>query len=114
MVRPKNFGFNTETAESNSFQSDIVIERAATKAQIEFDNMIDVLRSKDIVVKVFEDLDEALPDSVFPNNWISHIPGGSLIIYPMLTPNRRTEVRPDIIDWCNDNLQPTEIIDFDR
>lgn len=114
MVRPRHFGFNQETAASNAFQTNTVLEDVNTKAKIEFDNMVDVLNSKDIEVKVFDDLDVALPDAVFPNNWISHIPGGSLIIYPMLTPNRRAEVRADIIDWCNKTLQPTSIIDLSQ
>ena len=112
MVRPKHFGFNQETASSNAFQTYTVVAYVVSKAQTEFDKMVDVLQLKYIEVKVFEDSDQPLPDSVFPNNWISHIPGGSLIIYPMYTANRRAEVRSDIIEWCNETLNPTDIMDL--
>ncbi|MBD3636725.1 MAG: amidinotransferase [Crocinitomicaceae bacterium] len=112
MVRPKHFGFNPETAQSNSFQQKIDVKDVVSKAQGEFDEMVNVLRSKHIEVKVFEDQEIVVPDAVFPNNWISHQPDGKLIVYPMLTPNRRAEVRSDIIDWCVNTLHPSELIDL--
>ena len=113
MVRPANFGFNQETAASNSFQNNLEIENVSAKAQAEFDKAVEILRSKKIALKIFEDLpDRILTDSVFPNNWISHNPNGPLVIYPMLSEVRRAEVRSDIIDWCNENLHPESIIDL--
>jgi hypothetical protein len=112
MIRPKHFGFNHETAASNSFQNNALIQDISAKAQVEFDLMVAVLESANISVKVFEDLDVELPDSIFPNNWISHIPYGPLVVYPMYTLNRRAEVRSDIIEWCKARLSPTSIIDI--
>ena len=36
----------------------------------------------------------ALPDEVFPNNWLSLHADGTAVLYPMLAPNRRRERRP--------------------
>ena len=33
------------------------------------------------------------PDAVFPNNWVSFHADGTLVLYPMLAPNRRLERR---------------------
>ncbi|UKN01540.1 arginine deiminase-related protein [Paracrocinitomix mangrovi] len=112
MVRPKSFGFNSETAHTNLFQHQFDIENTAELAKKEFDLMVEKLKENNIGVVVFEDLEEGLPDSVFPNNWISHFPDGTLAIYPMLTPNRRAEVRKDIIDWCKLNLPHQKLIDL--
>jgi hypothetical protein len=58
----------------------------------EFDTMVDVLRSNDIDVIVVEDTDQPeKPDAIFPNNWISFHPDGSVVLYPMLAENRRAE-----------------------
>ena len=36
------------------------------------------------------------PDALFPNNWISTHADGTVALYPMFAPNRRTERREDI------------------
>lgn len=112
MIRPNNFGFNRETAESNTFQKDLEIADLSIKAQNEFDQMADVLQSKGIALRIFEDQEIALPDAVFSNNWISHLPTGQLCIYPMFTANRRAEVRMDIVEWCRLELDVDTIIDL--
>ncbi|MCB9224708.1 MAG: arginine deiminase-related protein [Crocinitomicaceae bacterium] len=111
MIRPKHFGFNEQTAGSNSFQHQSS-DDVSIIAQQEFDGMVEVLRSKEIDVKVFEDQEIVLPDSVFPNNWISNFPKEALVIYPMLTPNRRDEVREDVIEWALQALMLDEFIDL--
>jgi hypothetical protein len=40
----------------------------------------------------------AKPDAVFPNNWVSFHLDGTVALYPMLAPNRRSERREDIIE----------------
>ena len=112
MIRPNNFGFNRETAESNTFQKDLEIADLSKKAQNEFDRMVDTLQSKGIALEVFEDQKIALPDAVFSNNWISHLPSGQLCLYPMFTANRRAEVRMDIVEWCRNVLEANAIIDL--
>ena len=100
MVRPAAFGFNLETAASNSFQQELkgsadeILERAIE----EFDNAVHVLRSNDIGVYIVEDtLVPTKPDAVFPNNWISFHPNGTLILYPMEALNRRCERRLEVV-----------------
>jgi len=92
MVKPKHFGFNRQTAETNTFQknkpsmSDIHL--SAIK---EFTNAVNQLVSKGIDVIVFESEDAEAPDAVFPNNWFSSHHDGTLVLYPMYASNRRRE-----------------------
>lgn len=98
MIRPSSFGFNSQTARSNSFQKahDNSIN-VSEKAIDEFNEMVNNLRRENLEVIVFDDLQKGLPDSVFSNNWIAHLPDKSLTIFPMYTQNRREEVRFDIV-----------------
>lgn len=64
----------------------------------EFDTAVELLRSKGINVIVFDktattsDLDDIVtPDAVFPNNWLSTEPDGTVILYPMFAKNRSAE-----------------------
>lgn len=100
MIRPVRFGFNEQTAESNAFQhndGNLSPEEIQNKALQEFDTMVALIRKKGIEVTVFEDNPAPhTPDSIFPNNWISFHSNGTIIIYPMESPNRADEVRMDI------------------
>jgi hypothetical protein len=101
MVRPAAFGFNTETARNNYFQSNPGISREELQqtALAEFDNMVQTLRNHSIHVIVIEDTKEpAKPDAVFPNNWLSTTPEGLVIVFPMYASNRRAEKRDDILE----------------
>ncbi len=116
MVRPACFQFNEETALSNSFQKNIN-ELDATqikeKAIAEFDNYVNTLRSHGINVTVIQDTTTpAKPDAIFPNNWISMDKDGTVFLFPMLTPNRRLEVRSEIIDILKQKYCINEIKDF--
>ncbi len=101
MVRPAAFGFNDETAINNYFQSnpDISNEELQQIALVEFDNMVQTLRSHDINIFVIEDSKEPpKPDAIFPNNWLSTSPNGLVSVFPMYAPNRRIEKREAILD----------------
>ncbi len=102
MVRPSNFGFNMETAENNAFQDNSgseSMEQIREMAKLEFDGLVEKLRSKGIEVIVYEDLpDSEVTDSVFPNNWISTHDNQVLITYPMYATSRRAERREDIVE----------------
>jgi len=102
MIRPANFGFNTQTAENNAFQTNDQSKspkKIQALAQVEFDDMVSELRINGVEVIVIEDTDEPTkPDAIFPNNWISFHKNGSVITYPMYAPNRRVERREDIVD----------------
>ena len=47
MVRPAKFAYNEQTSENNYFQSKLCIPNLNEKAVIEFDNFVNVLRSKE-------------------------------------------------------------------
>lgn len=98
MLRPKQFGFNLLTAESNAFQNSLVDFNYST-IEAEFDELIEKIRSNGIEVIVLEDSEEPpKPDAVFLNNWISTHEDGSVFIYPMEAENRRIERRAELIE----------------
>lgn len=97
MVRPARFGFNPETAPSNSFQSDVFGDVAGL-AVAEFDEAVEVLRGFGCEVQVVEDTPEpAKPDAIFPNNWLMLHESGRAFFFPMESPSRRLERRSDIL-----------------
>ena len=115
MVRPAAFGFNEETAASNSFQQELngspdeILDRAIE----EFDNAVHVLRSNDIGVYIVEDtLVPTKPDAIFPNNWISFHPNGTLILYPMEAVNRRCERRLEVVLELQQKFNFEKILDL--
>jgi hypothetical protein len=116
MIRPTGFGRDDEAAQTNSFmnRSTETAERVQERAKEEFDALASSLTQAGVEVLVFED-DLGLPDSVFPNNWISfHQPikdgegeegeegeesaNPVIVTYPMLAESRRKERRAEILD----------------
>jgi hypothetical protein len=100
MIKPANFGYNSETAATNYFQhqSNISAQTLEAQVQLEFDEMVNTLIAAGIEVMVIADTDNPIkPDAIFPNNWFSSHPNGDLIIYPMCHKNRQLEKREDII-----------------
>jgi len=116
MIRPVNFGFNEETAESNAFQNrDAKDDDANTKAQQEFDGMVNTLCTNGVDVTVIDDTPEPYtPDSIFPNNWVSFHADGEVYLYPMQAENRRLERREDIIAKLEDRFSVKRVIDLSR
>jgi hypothetical protein len=114
MVRPVAFGYNSEAALTNAFQSEDaddpqdIVQRAIK----EFDTMVDLLQAHNIIVHVVEDTDHPKkPDAVFPNNWISFHEDGRVILYPMQPVSRRVERRLDIIEWIRKSYLISEVLD---
>lgn len=101
MVRPANFGFNEQTAQSNAFQqndSSLSALEIKRKAIREFDDFVYLLRQSGVDVIVMEDTyDPVKTDAVFPNNWVTFHSDGTIITYPMYAEVRRLERREDII-----------------
>jgi hypothetical protein len=95
MVRPEDFCFNDETAVDNEFQKKQYEspEKIKSRAMLEFDKMVNRLREENVNVLILEKSANKIktPDAVFPNNWISTEHDGTIITYPMSTPNRRSE-----------------------
>jgi len=113
MIRPAAFGSNVQTASTNAFQKKSGIDPAdhQAKALEEFDAMVARMRSAKLECIVAEDtLLPTKPDAIFPNNWFSLHPDGSLILYPMMAPNRRYERRTELFDSLN--MRPKRIIDL--
>jgi hypothetical protein len=99
MVRPAHFGSNAETADSNFFQRPAQGSAdAASRAQHEFDGLALALAAAGVRVLQFAgQRDAALPDEVFPNNWLSLHADATAVLYPMLAPSRRRERRHDVL-----------------
>ncbi|MBT8136785.1 MAG: amidinotransferase [Gammaproteobacteria bacterium] len=100
MIRPAAFNANPLTAETNAFQKSDAPDASQllAAAQREFDGLAAKLAAAGVEVCVFQDDSDAVrPDAVFPNNWITTHADGSVVLYPMLAENRRTERRPDLV-----------------
>ena len=100
MVRPAHFAFNPETAPSNALQqTGIETVQSQTLALNEFDALARQLQSAGVEVIVGPDsTSPAKPDALFPNNWVSFHRDGTVVLYPMLAPNRRLERREELLD----------------
>lgn len=96
LVRPTGFGYDPETAASNSFQHADQGPEIQRLAGEEFDELLDRLRQADIDFTVLDPMDRNAPNGVFPNNWFSTHADGTVTLYPMLTASRRTERDPDL------------------
>jgi hypothetical protein len=104
MVRPARFGFNPQTAASNVFQENTLPRGGADAAGIheaalaEFDALAEGLARAGVQVVVAHDtLHPAKPDAIFPNNWVSFHRDGTVVLYPMMAPNRRLERRDEVL-----------------
>ncbi len=112
LIRPASFGFNAETAATNAFQQNTGTS-VSEEAVREFDAFTERLSDAGIELEIIPDTaSPARPDAVFPNNWFSTHPGGLLILYPMCTPNRRTERRPDIVETLKEKYGYTRVLDL--
>lgn len=116
LIRPKNFRYNAETAETNEFQKTTEAENeelVKEKALAEFDQFAEALCSKGVNIRVFEDTEfPEKPDSIFPNNWVSFHADGTVVLYPMCAGNRRSERRMDIIEALATEFQIVKTIDL--
>ncbi len=115
MIRPVNFGFNAETADSNKFQTNEEINKNTLNdsSQSCFDELVEQLRLRDINVHVFDDTEDPFtPDSIFPNNWLSTHYSGKVMLYPMEAPNRRAERRDDILQFLKTNYDFHVLLDL--
>lgn len=102
MVRPSSFGFDEQTARTNTFQHDIEYEAASAiqkRAEAEFEAFVSKLRRQSVDVVVFDDSPlPPKPGGVFPNNWLTTWPDGRVYLYPMATKSRRSERNPAALD----------------
>jgi hypothetical protein len=93
-VQPRSFGFDVQTARTNTFQNSPQLSESNVRlrANSEFTQAVAVLRQHGITVEVYQPQDTLdKPNAVFPNNWVTTWPDGSVYIYPMATKSRRVE-----------------------
>jgi hypothetical protein len=112
MIRPVHFGYNTQTAVNNAFQSVEDLD-AQDKALNEFDSFVTLLRQHSIDVTVVDDTPAPhTPDSIFPNNWVSFHDDGRVVLYPMYAANRRLERKPHVLEALRARFRLTTPIDL--
>ena len=117
MMRPKHFGFDPASAETNAFQQREGAENTESIQALalkEFDHAVALLRSTGVKVLVIEDSDTPVkPNAVFPTNWVSFHRDSKVILYPMMAENRRDERRPEIFDELKElGVHMDEFIDI--
>jgi len=108
MVEPKAFGFNPDTARTNTFQHAdpadpgapaAAAAMARSQALGEFRQLVRALESEGVAVCAVPDTDvPAKPDALFPNNWVSFHADGTLVLYPMESASRRPERRQEVVE----------------
>jgi hypothetical protein len=106
MVRPLGFAHNTQTSGTNRFQqSDTQSDHTRALAGAEFDALSQAIAVAGIrVCRVDDTAEPPKPDAAFPNNWVSFHRDGTVVLYPMLAPNRRAERRSEIISLVEQRL----------
>ena len=115
MIRPASFGYNSETAVNNFFQSKTSeeqekLQQAALK---EFDGMVQALKNNEIEVLVVNDTPEPpKPDAIFPNNWLSTSPEGIVSVFPLFAQSRRAEKRDDILKMLAEKFIVKDLHDW--
>jgi hypothetical protein len=115
MVRPHRFWPNPFTIADNAFQAEepsATPDRVAAAAYSEVTALARALERVGVSVHLFDDKGAELPDSVFPNNWISTHEDGRIALYPMYSPNRRGERRPDVIRALRAQFKVSSIYDY--
>jgi hypothetical protein len=124
MIEPLHFRFNPETAASNVFQAQAPpdpaeAEAIAALAPEQHRQLRELLVANG--VRVTSALsDAATPDAPFCNNWFStHQAHGlvpaTLVLYPLLAPNRRLERRTDLIELVGTTYPRTlDLSDHER
>lgn len=114
MIRPHQFTPNPATVIDNAFQSmpEGTPAQVAQAAYDEVSRMAEQLDEAGVRVHLYEDQTHSAPDSVFPNNWFSTHNSGQVAVFPMHSPSRRSERRPDLIDDLKANYHVPVVYDY--
>ncbi len=111
MIRPRSFGFNENTSQSNAFQQEVQFD--PKEINTEFDRSVLSLKNSGVDVLVVEDSTEpAKPDAIFPNNWLQLRADGAIVLFPMASVNRRIERRPEIIEEITKKYECSQLLDL--
>jgi hypothetical protein len=127
MIEPCAFRLNEQTAGTNAFQhgvGDLSPAEAAAAALAQHRHLQQLLIAHGVLVTVAKAAEDT-PDAPFCNNWFSTHPAmrglrdahgimeedvaATLVLYPLLAPNRRMERRPDLVDGLLRRLYPRVI-----
>lgn len=102
MMEPVAFLSNPETMETNTYQAENPSETSGINAKAigEFRALRDRLVMAGVIVTTVQG-SMTSPDDVFCNNWVSTHGDGSMVLYPMLAPNRRLERRPELLRFLS-------------
>jgi hypothetical protein len=117
LIEPVDFRYNPETGDSNPFQQHVSAaeaDRLSHEARRQHRQLRDLLIENGIQVTVARSRRET-PDAAFCNNWFSTHPPlngrpATLVLYPLLAPNRRIERRGDLVDLLRHGYD--RVIDF--
>lgn len=103
MIRPARFAGNIETAASNHFQQPSRVDSSIQEQALrEFESLRNALLQVGITVNALDDTPAPhKPDAIFPNNWLSFHADGTVVLYPMMAPNRRLERRVEVLEQLN-------------
>ena len=116
MIRPVAFHANPETMGTNAFQRPVPAlspTEVQALARAEHDGLAQALTDAGVRVLAFDDTaSPATPDAIFPNNWVSFHPDGTVVLYPMHAPNRRLERRPELLDRLREAFKVGEVVDL--
>lgn len=99
IMKPSNFGFNSDTAKDNTFQKKVDFDNPNILAIAEHEAFVKELERQNIEHLILHD--SALPikpDAVFLNNWFAVMPSKELFIFPMYSKSRRAEVEDEHIE----------------
>lgn len=116
MMEPLAFLSNPETMETNTYQAENPTDTGSVNARAvgEFRTLRDRLVTAGVIVTTVQGSARS-PDDIFCNNWVSTHGDGSMVLYPMLAPNRRLERRPELLKMLSGryrtalDLSPEEI-----
>jgi hypothetical protein len=102
MMEPAAFYSNPQTMETNQYQAPNPdnVQEIHTHAVKEFRALRDMLVEQGVMITSVIG-QKGCPDDVYCNNWVSTHTGGGMILYPMLAENRRTERRPELLDFLD-------------
>jgi hypothetical protein len=120
MIHPLDFNPNPETAVDNAFQdaNGAITNQeertlVAAEARAEVGRIAAALQAAGVEVLLIDDLPGSnVPDSVFPNNWISTHDDGREVLFPMANVSRRRERRVDIVELLQARYNVGSVVDL--
>lgn len=114
MIRPHHARPNRDECADNGFmgRSTACDEELARAAYREVTAMVAQLEGAGVEVLLFEDEGRATPDSVFPNNWLTTHPDGTIALHAMRGASRRLEPRLDIVETLRERYAVARLVDL--